>query len=165
MPARPVIANNTPLSALWSIGRLELFRDLYGEVLIPHAVYEEFLATERALRQEALDNAPWIRSIRLMNPRQALVYIGLDQGEAEVLALASERSARLVIVDERRGRKYAKRLGIPVTGTIGMLLLAKEVGLIEAVTPLTYELIEKGLYLAPELVAGAIELAGETRNT
>ena len=64
-----------------------------------------------------LDNSPWIKSTALENPRQALVYVGLDRGKAEVLALACERSARLVIIDERRGRQYARRLGLPLTGT------------------------------------------------
>ncbi len=86
--------NNTPLVALWSLGHLTLLRDLYGEVLIPQAVYEEFLATERAIRQAALSEAPWIKTTLLTDPQQALVYVGLDRGEAEVLALANERAAR-----------------------------------------------------------------------
>lgn len=58
MPDGPVIANNTPRVALWALGRLELLRDLYGEVWIPETVYDEFLAVERALREAALQNAP-----------------------------------------------------------------------------------------------------------
>jgi predicted nucleic acid-binding protein len=57
-----------------------------------------------------------------------LAYTGLDEGEASVLALAEELDASLVIVDERKGRRYAKRLGLAVTGTMGILLLAKEQG-------------------------------------
>ncbi|RPJ55303.1 MAG: DUF3368 domain-containing protein [Dehalococcoidia bacterium] len=159
--AGPVILNNTPLVALWSLGHLTLLRDLYGEVLIPQAVYEEFLATERSIRQTALTEAPWIKTTPLTNPRQALVYVGLDQGEAEVLALASERSARLVIIDERKGRRYAKRLGLPLTGVVGVLLAAKHNGLIPALAPLIDQLLQKGLFLAPELVEKALELAGE----
>jgi len=81
-------------------------------VCIPPAVHDEFLAAERPLRQDILEHAPWIKVTPLENPRQALVYVGLDRGEAEVLALACERSARLVILDERKGRQYAKRLGL-----------------------------------------------------
>jgi hypothetical protein len=103
---------------------LTLLRDLYGEIFIPQAVYEEFLAIEPSVRQTALSEAPWIKITPLANPRQALVYVGLDQGEAEVLALANERSARLVIIDERKGRRYAKRLGLPLTGIVGVLLTA-----------------------------------------
>jgi uncharacterized protein len=91
MPDGPVIANNTPLVALWILGRLDLLRDLYGEVLVPETVHQEFIATEPALRQAALDSAPWIGTVPLANSQHARVYVGLDQGEAEVLALAEER--------------------------------------------------------------------------
>ncbi len=161
MHAGPVIANNTPLVALWVLGRLGLLRELYDEVLIPQAVYEEFLATERALRQTALENTPWIKSVPLANPQRARVYIGLDQGEAEVLALAEERAARLVIIDELKGRRYAQRLGLPLTGTLGLLLLAKERGLIAGLAPLLVELQEAGLYLSSTLIDKALRLAGE----
>lgn len=160
-PAGPVILNNTPLVALWSLGYLKLLRDLYGEVLIPQAVYEEFLATERSIRQTALAEAPWIKVTPLHNPRQVLVYVGLDQGEAEVLALANEQSARLVIIDELKGRRYAKRLGLPLTGVVGVLLTAKYHGLIPSLAPLIDQLLAEGLFLAPELVKKTLELAGE----
>ena len=161
MPAGPVILNNTPLVALWSIGQLTLLRDLYGEVLIPQAVYEEFLAVEQATHQAALAQASWIKPIQLINPRRALIYIGLGQGEAEVLALADELSARLVIMDEHKGRQFARRLGLPLTGTLGLFLAAKDKGLVLAVAPLIERLLHEGLYLAPELVAKTLELAGE----
>jgi predicted nucleic acid-binding protein len=161
MPAGPVISNNTALVALWVLGHLDLLRQLYGEVLIPQAVYDEFVATERALRQAALENAPWIKPVPLANPQRARVYIGLDQGEAEVLALAEERAARLVIVDELKGRRYAQRLELSLTGTLGLLLLAKEKCLVAELAPLLAELQDAGLYLDPDLVAQVLCLAGE----
>lgn len=161
MHAGPVIANNTPLAALWVVGRLDLLRELYDEVLIPLAVYDEFLATERTLRQTALEQAPWIMPVSLENPQRTRAYVGLDQGEAEVLALAEERNARLVLVDERKGRRYARRLGLPLTGTLGVLMLAKEKGLIARVAPLLAGLQDAGLYLDPALVVETLRLAGE----
>ena len=151
MPAGPVIANNTPLVALWTLGRLDLLRDLYGEVWIPQAVYQEFVATEGARRRSALQEATWIVTVPISHAQHAKVYVGLDQGEAEVLALAEEHTARLVIVDEHKGRRYAQRLGISLTGTLGILLLAKERGLIR----------DAVLYLHSELVDRVLELAGE----
>ena len=161
MPAAPVIANNTPLVALWVLGRLDILRDLYSEVLIPEAVYDEFLAAERGRRQAVLEGTPWIKPVALVKPQRALAYVGLGQGEAEVLALAEERSAALVLIDERKDRRYARRLGIPVTGTLGLLLLAKEQQLVTAVSPLIGQLQEAGLYLAPPLIAATLRLAGE----
>jgi len=162
MPAGPVIVNNTPLVALWSLGRLDLLRELYGEVLIPQAIYDEFLAIERAVRQKALADAPWITPVSLTNPQRARLYIGLDRGEAEVLALAEERAARLVIIDELRGRRYAKRLEIPLTGTLGVLLLAKEKGLVDELAPLLRQLQEAGIFLNTALIDEVLRLAGET---
>ena len=161
MPERPVIVNNTPLAALWSVSPLPLLRDLYEEVLIPQAVHDEFLAAERPLREEILERSPWITVTPLEHPQQALAYIGLDRGEAEVLALANERSAGLVIIDERRGRRYAKRLGLPLTGTLGVLLAAKDAGLVSRVKPLIVELVRKGLFIEQELIANVLRFAGE----
>jgi len=133
MPAGPVISNNTPLVAPWALGRLDLLRDLYGTVLIPPSVHAEFVATDSDLRLGALSEAPWIEVRSLDQPRQALAFAGLDLGEAEVLALAEQTDARLVLIDERKARRFARRLGRPLAGTVGILLLAKEVGQIENV--------------------------------
>jgi hypothetical protein len=166
MPARlqnnPVVANNTPLVALSVLERLDLLRELFGGILIPESVQQEFLATEEIARKQALENSPWIQADALEYPRRALAFTGLDRGEAEVLALAEEREARLVIIDERRGRAYARRLGLPLTGTIGVLLLGKERGLIDAIKPLLNKLLDAGLYLSPDLVAHALDRAGES---
>ncbi|MCB9444308.1 MAG: DUF3368 domain-containing protein [Ardenticatenaceae bacterium] len=161
MPAGPVILNNTPLVALWPLDHLHLLRDLFGEVWISQSVFEEFLAVNREERTASLQNATWIKPITLSNPRQALPYVGLDQGEADVLALAVEQSARLVVIDERKGRRYARRLELPLTGTLGLLLLAKEKGLISSLAPLIQQLQSAGLHFSIELVAKVIELAGE----
>jgi uncharacterized protein len=91
----------------------------------------------------------------------ALTYTGLDRGEAEVLALAVEHSARLVIIDERKGRRYARRLGLSLTGTLGVLLLAKEEGLVTAVAPLIRQLLDDGLHFSSDLVIRALTLARE----
>jgi hypothetical protein len=161
MPDGPVVLNNTPLVALTVLGRLDLLRDLFGEVLIPESVQDEFLAVDVALRREALSNAPWIRAVPLADPRRALPYSGLDLGEAEVLALAEERSARLLVIDEKKARRYAERMKLLLTGTLGLLLLAREQGLIESITREIESLRDAGLYLAPSLIARARALAGE----
>jgi uncharacterized protein len=161
MPAGPVVLNNTPLVALSVLGRLDLLRDLFGEVLIPDAVQDEFLAVDTALRREALANAPWIRPVSVTDPRRVLSYTGLDQGEAEVLALAEERSAGLLVIDEKKARRYAERMKFSLTGTLGLLLLAREQGLIESISREIETLQKAGLYLNPTLIARAQELAGE----
>lgn len=164
MPAAPVILNNTPLVALWALGRFDLLRDLFGEVMIPMAVHAEFLATDRAARESALASAPWIKVAPLANPRHALAYTGLDEGEAAVLALAEELTGT-VVMDERKGRRYAKRLGLSLTGTLGLLLLAKERRLLTSVADAVDTLLAAGLYLDADLIAAVLRLAGEIDRT
>lgn len=163
MPDAPVVVNNTPLVALWTVSRVDLLRDLFEEVLIPPAVQAEFLAVDSDVRQRSLEECPWIKVVPLQNPRRVLAYAGLDRGEAEVLALAEEKEAGLVVMDERKGRRYAQRLGLPLTGTLGLLLLAKEEGLLDSVAALIDQLRVSGLYLSPVLIARTLELAGESK--
>jgi uncharacterized protein len=161
MPNGPVVLNNTPLVALWSLGRLDILRDLYQEALIPRAVEEEFLATEASARRKALDDAPWVRTVELPHPRRALAYAGLHRGEAAVLALAEEMDARLVVLDERKARRYAERLGLSLTGTLGLLLEAKKAGFVGSISDCVTQLLSAGLFLSPELVRRALDIADE----
>jgi uncharacterized protein len=108
-----------------------------------------------------LKEAPWIEVRRVKNQRRILTYSGLDRGEAEVLALAEEVDARLVVLDERKGRKFAARLGFPLTGTLGILLLAKERRLLDSITSACQKLGQQGFHLDAALVARARELANE----
>jgi uncharacterized protein len=161
MPAGPVVLNNTPLVAFWAIGRLDILRDLFTEVLIPQEVEQEFLATEEATRRQALADAPWVRTVQLSSPRKAVAYVGLDPGEAAVLAVAEERDARLVILDDKKARQFAERMGIPLTGTLGVLLRAKQSGFIESVADPIRELLKVGLFLSPDLIRRALVVAQE----
>jgi len=88
-------------------------------------------------------------------------FAGLDVGEAQVLALAEEQTVSLVLIDERKARRYAERLGLPLSGTLGVLLLAKEEGIISAVAPLLKAIQEAGLYLHSELIERVLHMAGE----
>ncbi|MEM9596632.1 MAG: DUF3368 domain-containing protein [Acidobacteriota bacterium] len=161
MPAGPVVVDNTPLVALYVLGRLDLLGGLFGEVFIPSAVAEEFLATDAADRGAALERHPEILTRRLTDPRRALGYPGVDRGEAELLALAEEEDASLVVVDERKARRLARRLEFPLTGTLGLLLLAKEHGLLDRVSMAIDSLQAAGLFIHAELATRVVEMAGE----
>jgi predicted nucleic acid-binding protein len=141
---------------------LPLLQELYTDVWIPEDVQEEFLRTETMARRSSLDNAPWIRTVSLADPQSTSVYGRLDQGEASVLALAKEHDAHLVIIDEKKAREEAKRIGLPVRGTIGVLLEAKKKGLIDAIKPLLETLHDNGMYLEQSFIDDVLQLAEET---
>ena len=162
MPKKPVISNTSPLIGLWGLNRLSLLRDLYTEIWIPRQVEKEFLAVDETVHREALKNSPWIKTVDLTDPEATAVYVGLDAGEAEVLALADEHDARLILLDEKIGRREAEKIGLTVKGTIGILLEAKEEGLIDVIKPLLIRLQDNGMHLSEWLINKALQAAGET---
>ena len=162
MPIQPVISNNSPLVGLFGLNLLFLLRDLYTEVWIPRKVKNEFLEKDPIVRREALENAPWIKTIDLTDPQTAAIYVELDDGEAETLALANEHDAHLVLLDEKMGRQTAEEVGLTVKGTIGILLEAKQTGLIDVIKPLLIRLQDNGMHLSESLINNALQDAGET---
>ena len=162
MPETPVISNTSPLIGLWTLNLFPLLRELYTEVLIPEEVRSEFFAIKKESREAALKRAPWIRTVRLRNPENIAIHEEVDLGEAAVFVLAEERDARLVILDDRDARRYAEQIGLPVTGTVGILLEAKERGFVDAIRPLLDVLLENGVRLSPSLISDALQQAGET---
>lgn len=161
MPIQIVISNTSPLIGLSGLNCLPLLRDLYTEVWIPRAVEKEFLAVDETDYQEVLNSAPWIKVVDLMNPQSATIYQGIDAGEAEVFALAVEHDARLILLDEKKGRRTAKEIGLTVKGIVGVLLEAKEEGLIDAIKPLLIQLRDNRIHLSESLINNVLQDAGE----
>jgi predicted nucleic acid-binding protein len=161
-PPQKVVVNATPIIALALVGRLNLLQLLYDEVIVPPAVRDEVLAGgPGAVGTAQMRQATWIRTVALQDPQRADLLSDLDRGEAEVLSLAQEMGADLVIIDERLARRHAKRIGLRLTGTLGVLLKAKSLGFVPAVEPLIDQLREGGIHLSDVVVAEALELAGE----
>lgn len=160
---RPVIADSTPIISLALLGRLDLLRHLYREVLIPPAVFAELVAGgSRPAGLEDLKAVPWIRRVSLAEPGRFAFFADLDRGEAEVLALALERDAWVVVVDKRLGRRHAARLGLRLTGTLGLLMAGKREGLVDRVEPMLDRLQESGFRMSPELREKTLALVGES---
>ena len=164
MPDQPrlVIVNSTPIISLSLINQLELLKHLYQETFIPPTVQAEVLAggvSGAGIVQ--LQQASWIQIQSLQDPRRADLLSDLDRGEAEVIALAQEINADLVIIDERLGRRHAKRLGLTFTGTLGVLLRAKEQQLVTEIKPLIEQLQQGGIRLGDAVITEALKLAGE----
>ena len=86
----------------------------------------------------------------------------MGPGESEAISLALEVDARLVILDERAGRRLAQSLGLPIIGTLGVLLMGKRRGILPAMKPYLDRLIEFGFHISPALYERVLRDAGET---
>lgn len=129
---RKVVVNTTPLIALSHVGHLEILRELYGEIIIPEAVYRGLSVKEESVCKKMVDaSLEWIQVMKIENQMAKLMYkTQLHDGEVEVMILAKEISADVVIIDDANAKKHAKYLQLPVTGTLGVLIKAKELGYI-----------------------------------
>jgi predicted nucleic acid-binding protein len=159
-----VVSDTSPITNLAAIGRLDLLRFLYTELLIPNAVFDE-IAVAGAGRPGSTEVAgsDWIHVRPVTDTRLvAALAVELDGGEAEAIALAIEHSADLVLLDERRARKAATRLGLLPVGVLGTLLGAKHAGHIARVGSLLDALRDvAGFWIADDLYAEVLKLAGE----
>lgn len=155
---KPVVTNTTPLITL--VGLLDLLPSLYGEIWAPEAVHREYQRGQvRQPNSPDLDTLAWL-SVHVA-PADALVPVTLDSGEAEAIALARASSPHLLLLDEQRGRNVAIRLGIPVAGSLTVLLEAKQQGLLTAVAPVVDQMIAQGRRISPALRARVLKQAGE----
>jgi predicted nucleic acid-binding protein len=159
-----VVSDASPLISLAAIDRLDLLRRLYNEVIIPEAVRREVVMTAPGAAGAAdVAGANWI-NVRSVEDRTLVeaLRVTLDMGEAEAIALALEVNADLLLVDERRARAVAQRLGQPVIGVLGVIVEAKLSGLIPAVGPLLGDLTDRaGFRVSEALRARVIEVGGE----
>lgn len=157
-----IVADAGPLIGLARISRLELLRALYQMVVVPPQVHEELQLSadrpgSRALRAAA--DAGWLVTEDLEGP--TALAAELDEGEAAAILLAEQLGSVRLLMDERRGRAVAKRRGLPVVGTGGALVAAKQRGDIVSVRAELDALEDVGYRLAPTLRDRLLDLAGE----
>ena len=146
----PAVLDSACLIGFERIGRLDLLPALLEPAMAPPAVIREF-----GSRPE------WLAEVEVAD-RGMVAALGLvvDPGESEAIALAFEKGIR-IILDDRKAREAAQRLNISVTGTVGILLKAKEAGLVASIRPLLDALEAHHFRIGPLLRAEALRLAGE----
>lgn len=162
-----VVCNAGPLITLTKIGRLHLLRDLFGQITIPQAVYDEVVLRGSG-RVGALEtrDAAWIL-VRSAGDRLSITLLReeLGLGESEAIVLAQELNASWLLLDDALARRKANRVGIPVVGTLGVLLMAKNAGLISAVKPTLDDLGKTDFRASQRVLDEVVLKAGEGFET
>lgn len=159
-----VVSDTSALSNLALVEHLWLLQDIYQTVIIPDVVAGE-LAAARAPTISDILQLSWIQTkslTRLQIADQLQQERGLDAGEASAIALALELQADDLLIDERLGRQEAIRLGIPIIGILGVLLVAKRRSLIPQIKPVVDTLIHQaGFRVSPQLYQQVLFFAQE----
>ena len=159
-----IISDTTPIISLIIINRIDLLEKLFGEVIVPEAVFRE-LTTNSVFTNEAeiVKKSSFLKTTAVQN-RKSLEILqaasGLDDGESEAIILADELKSDVLIIDERKGRKVAQNLGIKITGTVGVLIQAHDEKMISTEDIKTYldQLKDSNIRLSDSLIQEALSL-------
>lgn len=154
-----VVPDAGPLILLAGAGCLDLLQRLYARVVVPLIVYEEIVVAGAGLMGSTeVSAATWIE-VADAAPDSDLVRI-LDRGEAAAIPLAQRLGATL-LCDDAAGRLEARRRGLRVVGTLGVLLAAKRRGLLSRIRPVIVAMREAGMYVSDDLVREVLASASE----
>ena len=157
------VVNASPLIYLSKIDRLPLLLLIAPRVLVPHAVIAEIAAkgqddvTYRAVQQQI----SWLVAQPPVEVPAPVLAWDLCAGESAVIATALCHTACPDIIDDGLGRKCAQTLGLELFGTLGLVLIAKQRGVINSARTLLADLRVNGMYLSPGVVERAVMLVGE----
>jgi predicted nucleic acid-binding protein len=158
-----VVCDTSALQYLHQLGLLSLLRDLYGRIIIPDAVTKEIDAGKKAgVDLPDIQSMEWIQIVAVTAPLATGTDLGT--GELAVLALAQSMSPAVAVIDDGSARQYARTQQILFTGTCGILLRAKERGLVPKVTPFLDRLSTLGFHLDSRTRNQILSLAGEQRE-
>lgn len=161
MKGKIVIADASTLIGLLRIGQLLLLKKLFEEIIIPRGVYDE-IVVERKEGSDIFKKSTHL-IVKDVEDRVSTDFLmsSFGRGEAEVLALAKEKKADLILLDEKRARKTARRAGFKVMGVLGILVISKNKRFISSVKPFIEELNKQGFRLNEKVIKRTLKEARE----
>ncbi len=161
-PDSLVIVNTSPLLYLHQVGCLELLRQLYSTITVPPAVPQELeIGKLQGVDVPEVNSIEWIQIRPVASATIIPAVIDLGQGEAEVIALGLENPDSLLIFDDSLARRIADLYSLKYTGTLGVLVKAKQAGYLSAVAPVINMLRSKGMWLTDKIISDVLRLSGE----
>lgn len=146
-----IVSDTSCLILFHKIGEFELLQKVFGQIIITETVSKEF-------------KRPIPKWIQVINPTTNL-HLGLqgflDPGEATSISLAIELTGSLLIIDELKGRRIAKELGIATSGSLGILVIAKNTGIIDSVKTIIEKIKQTNFRLSDNLIQKILILVNE----
>jgi predicted nucleic acid-binding protein len=149
---KTIIADTSCFIILFKIGEFELLHKLYGQISTTYDIAEEF--------GEDLPNWVIIESVT-DKYRQRILEMQIDKGESSAIALALETQNCTLILDDLKARKIAQNLGLNFTGTIGIIIKAKQNGIIPSIKPYIEKIKDTNFRITAEIELQALKEAGE----
>ena len=145
------VSNSTVLIVLERIGHLDLLPKLVGRLDVPEAVLRETGVHADWLHVRSVQNRSLIAALRTQ----------VDEGEAEAIALAAESPGSVLLLDEKKARRIASEMKVPVVGTVGLIVRAKRARLVPSCQGVLDAMIAADFRMTEALYREALRLAGE----
>ena len=162
-----VVADSSPVIYLTRLGLFNMLRALHDEVIVPLAVWNEIVVGGAGFPEsEELQRAVADGWIAVRSPGESVAALGsgaatLGAGEIQAIQLARETFAMLV-TDDSEARAFAEQLGVRVTGTVGLLIRARNEGHVPELRPVLDRLLtETNFRMSDQLYRAALNLSGE----
>ena len=158
-----VVSDTSVITNLAAINRLTLLNQLYGEVILPKAVYIELAGPPISAGGVEAKDYDWIQVRQVSDRTMVDEFLKtLDIGESEAIALAIELKAEQILLDERDARELAESKGLSITGVLGVLIAAKEKSFVTEIRPLILALRNQAdFWLSPALCNRVLLAADE----
>lgn len=163
MPApRDLVINTGPILALVAAGHFDILPKLFAKVVVPYEVVQEVEAGGRTqFAREEFRAASWLDRRATATALPPLLQATLDPGEAAVIALATSEHIATVAIDETVGRRIGRLHGLSVTGSLGILIQAKQQGSEIMLRPAIAGMRQHGIWLSSALEKECLQAAGE----
>jgi predicted nucleic acid-binding protein len=156
------VVNASPLICLSRAGLADLLRQAAQTIVVPEAVAREILARgPRDLTAASLASSTWLKQVEDPAVPPGILAWDLGDGESSVLAWALAHSGARAVIDDLEARRCAESLGIPLRGTVGLILRARRAGLIDSARDALERLRRGGMYLSDRICAEVLREVGE----
>ena len=155
------VLNASPIITLAKVDRLDLLAGLASEMCIPVAVAEEIMSGPEDDPGRCALESGWGTRLAESVIRPEVLGWSLGAGETEVLSVVLEKPGWTAVVDDATARACARSVGVPIIGTLGVVLRARRQGLVSSASEIIRELRESGLYFDDRFIRSVLEQVGE----
>jgi len=152
-----IIGDSSALVALSIMDRLDLLESIFGKVYVPQAVYDEVTISHKP---QSLKLKNYLKD-KIATVDLNITQMGLGQGELEAIALYKHLNSDFLLIDDRRAKKFAQLNSVNVIGSLGVMILAKENGLIALIREDVEKLISSDVFISENLINRVLASVGE----
>lgn len=159
---KQAVVNASPLIFLSKAGVIHFLQQAAPDIVVPEVVALEVGRRGRNdITARTLANNPWVATVEVPVIPPLIQSWDLGPGESAVLAYAGTHPGVVAIIDDGAGRRCAETLGVPLLGTLGLIMIAKKRGWIPTARPVIALLKQQGMFLSESIIDRAMDLIGE----